>query len=66
MWPLGNKRKTRENVKKAQRERKASEERLAYAQHQIIEPLRQLHKELAEKNHITERLTKLIQEERDR
>lgn len=61
---FNRKRKARQGVEKAKKERQASEERLAYAQYHVIGPLRELRRELAAKNHIAERLDTLIQENR--
>ena len=60
MWPF-SKRRTTEDVKRAMQEREASEKRLVDAQHNVIGPLMQLRRDLAEKNHIAERFTILIQ-----
>lgn len=50
------------HIEEIRKEREASEARLAYAQHHIIEPLMRLRYELAQENHISERLEYLITE----
>lgn len=49
------------DVAEARQERAAAEERLAYAQKHVIGPLRALHNDMLEKNHVAERLDLLVQ-----
>lgn len=64
MW-FARRKRVHADVAASRREREEAERRLADAQHHIIGPLRELHRELIQKNHVAERLDSLIRQRLD-